>query len=577
MDAIGGGWFECIIRDGSARAGGLYRYRLADGTAIPDPASRFQPTDVHGPSEIISAASYPWRNEKWLGRQWSETVLYELHVGCFGEDGSFDAVRRHLDHLSRLGITAIEFMPLADFEGQRNWGYDGVLPFAPDSSYGRPEALKRLIDEVHDRELMTFIDVVYNHFGPSGNYLNRYASTFFTEHHRTPWGAAINFDDEGNRTVRDFFIHNALYWLEEFRFDGLRFDAVHAIKDDSKESILDEIANAVREHFPPERQIHLVLENDDNIARLLERDVSGKPRLYTAQWNDDFHHCAHVLLTGESAGYYADYTAQPIASFGRVLSEGFAYQGEPSPHREGRRRGEPSADLPPTAFVSFLQNHDQVGNRAFGERLSALADAAALDAMHAVLLLSPEVPMLFMGEEWATRRPFLFFCDFRDEMATAVRDGRRREFSHFSEFQAPEVRNRIPDPNSLEAFEDSRLDWAECESPEGRERINRVRTLLDLRKKKFIPLFATGKSNHASYATGQKGSLCVCWWLKRNARMHLLANLAASPAENLEWSVSGDLVHTVGCDDIRVAPGARIDILPPWSVIFSFEQREPTR
>jgi malto-oligosyltrehalose trehalohydrolase len=573
MQAQGDGWFEAVIQDGSARAGTLYRYKLEDGTYIPDPASRFQPRDAHGPSEVIDSTSYSWRNDDWRGRPWVEAVLYELHVGCFSDDGTFDGVRRHLDHLSELGITAIELMPLSDFEGVRNWGYDGVLPYAPDSAYGRPDSLKRLIDEAHGRQLMVFLDVVYNHFGPTGNYLNRYASKFFTSHHQTPWGDAVNFDDEGSRVVRDFFIHNALYWLEEYRFDGLRFDAVHAIKDDSADNILEEIARTVRSMLPQNRHVHLVLENDDNCAHLLERDDAGRAALYDAQWNDDFHHCAHVLVTGEDAGYYGDYHTHPIARFGRVLAEGFAYQGEASGHRGGRRRGEPSADLPPTAFVSFLQNHDQIGNRAFGERLTTLADPQALQAMQAILLLSPEIPMLFMGEEWGTHRPFLFFCDFHDELAEAVRDGRCREFSRFPQFQAVDVCDRIPDPNALDSFTRSRLDWSEAASRKGQTYLDRVRALLALRHAQIVPRLSDQGQARASYSTGEKGTVKVCWWLAGDARLHLFANLTATEATNLDWTIPGLPLHAVAGGDVELTADARLDVLPPWSVIVSLEDR----
>ena len=335
-----------------------------------------------------------------------------------------------LDHLATLGVTAIELMPVADTPGRRNWGYDGVCLFAPQSAYGRPEELKALVDAAHGRGLMVFLDVVYNHFGPEGNYLHVYAPQFFTDRYHTPWGAAINFDG-GFRPVRDFFIENALYWLEEYHLDGLRLDAVHAIRDNSTPDILVELAETVRRRVGTGRQVHLVLENDDNASRYLERDRDDRPRWYTAQWNDDAHHALHVLLTGEDAGYYGDYSDAPARHLGRTLAEGFAYQGEASPHRGGSPRGTPSKRLPATAFVPFLQNHDQVGNRAFGDRISTLADADAVRAAVAVLLLAPSPPLLFMGEEWAARQPFPFFCDFGPDLADKVREGRRREFARF--------------------------------------------------------------------------------------------------------------------------------------------------
>ncbi len=443
-----GGWHH--LTTAAARAGSLYQY-LIGGQAVPDPASRYQPEDVHGPSEVVDPGTYDWRDATWPGRRWEEIVLYELHAGSFSESGDFAGIARHLDHLVDLGVTAIELMPVADFPGGRNWGYDGVLPFAPDSRYGRPEELKRLIDQSHARGLAVFLDVVYNHFGPDGNYLHLYAPDFFTERHKTPWGAAINFDGDTARPVRDFFIENALYWLEEFHFDGLRFDAVHAILDDSRRHILTELAETVRARLGAGRPIHLVLENDKNQARLLG------PRLFTAQWDDDIHHALRVLTTGEIEGYYADYAERPAERLGRALAEGFAYQGDLSAYR-GEARGEPSAGLPPTAFVSFIQNHDQVGNNAFGTRLARLAAPEIIRIAAAIYLLSPQIPMLFMGEEWGAEQPFAFFCDFGPELAEAVRQGRRREFAKFPAFRDAAARARIPDPCAATTFASAVLD-----------------------------------------------------------------------------------------------------------------------
>jgi malto-oligosyltrehalose trehalohydrolase len=366
--------------------------------------------------------------------------VYELHVGVFG---GFNGVARELPRLAKLGVTAIELMPIAEFPGARNWGYDGVLPFAPECSYGTPDELKALIDAAHENGLMIYLDVVYNHFGPDGNYLSYYAPAMFRVDLTTPWGPAIDFRQ---KEVRRFFTENALYWLIEYRFDGLRFDAVHAI---SEPDWLDEMAGTVRRITGPDRQVHLVLENDNNAAAYLRRD-------FNAQWNDDGHHVLHVLLTGEREGYYSDYADDPAARLARCLKEGFIYQGEPSPHREGKTRGTSSAALPPTAFVLFLQNHDQIGNRAFGERLTALGDPKALEAAIALQLLCPQIPLLFMGEEQASTSPFLFFTDHNEELATAVRDGRRREFAGFSQFSDPRNLARLPDPNAMDTFGQSK-------------------------------------------------------------------------------------------------------------------------
>ncbi|MGD8875115.1 MAG: malto-oligosyltrehalose trehalohydrolase, partial [Gammaproteobacteria bacterium] len=448
-----------------AGAGDRYQYRIDGGMLVPDPASRFQPEDVHGPSEVIDPGAWNWRDGDWRGRPWEEAVIYELHVGSFTPAGNFAAVQEKLDYLRDLGVSAIELMPVADFPGRRNWGYDGALLFAPDSRYGRPEALKALVDAAHARGLMVFLDVVYNHFGPEGNYLHVYARQFFTERHLTPWGAAIDFDGPHSQRVRQFFIHNALYWLEEYHFDGLRLDAVHAIPDASQPDILTELAQRVHAVFDRRRHIHLVLENDHNSAHYLVRDAAGRPHCYTAQWNDDIHHALHVLLTAESGGYYRDYAADPLRHLGRCLAEGFAYQGEPSAYRDDRPRGEPSTHLPATAFVSFLQNHDQVGNRACGERITLLADAARIRAATVLLLLAPAPPLLFMGEEWGCTQPFLFFCDFGPELAEQVVAGRRQEFAQFPQFSDPAARRRIPDPLDSATFRQSVLDWTACERP----------------------------------------------------------------------------------------------------------------
>jgi malto-oligosyltrehalose trehalohydrolase len=329
------GWHS-LLTD-RARAGTLYKYRLPDGLSVPDPASRFQPSDVHGPSEVIDPASYRWSDLRWQGRPWNEAVIYELHVGCFTEQGSFQAASKRLDHLVRLGVTAIEVMPIGDFPGRRNWGYDGVLPFAPDSCYGGPDDFKAFVDAAHARGLMLILDVVYNHFGPEGNYLSAYAPEFFNARHQTPWGAAVNFDAEGNRTVREFVIHNALYWLEEFHIDGLRLDAVHAIRDDSDRHLLTELAQRVRATDLP-WQVHLILENEHNETTWLT------PSLYSAQWNDDVHHVLHVAATDERRGYYADY-ADDTDKLGRALAQGFAFQGEQMPYR-GSARGGARSHLP---------------------------------------------------------------------------------------------------------------------------------------------------------------------------------------------------------------------------------------
>ena len=485
MQRVAGDWHQCVVP--SLPAGTGYRYRLPGGLAVPDPASRSNPSDVHGPSALTDPLAYAWRDGHWRGRPWHESVIYELHVGTFTPQGTFASARERLADLAGLGVTVVELMPVADFPGRRGWGYDGVLPFAPEASYGTPDALKALVDEAHALGMSVLMDVVYNHFGPEGNYLHAYAPQFFDPSRQTPWGAAIDFDGASSRVVRDFFVHNALYWVEEFRCDGLRLDAVHAIDDRSSPDIVTEIADALRSGPGRARHVHLVLENDRNQARYLARDERANPRLASAQWNDDAHHVFHVLLTGQRDGYYADYADAPLERLGRSLAQGFVYQGEASAFRGGAPRGEPSAHLPPQAFVDFLQTHDQVGNRAMGERLDALADPVLMPAALACLLLSPAVPMLFMGEEWGASTPFLFFCDFGPELAKAVSEGRREEFGRFEAFRDPGARLAIPDPNELRTFEASRLDWGERTGAPHSEREALVRALLAIRRRELVP------------------------------------------------------------------------------------------
>jgi maltooligosyltrehalose trehalohydrolase len=542
------GWFS--LTTGKAGAGSRYRYSV-DGAPYPDPASRHQPDGVHGASEVIEPAAYEWRDAGWNGRPWHELVIYELHLGAFSERGDFTGAIAHLDHLGELGVTAIELMPIAECPGRRNWGYDGVQWFAPSARYGRPEELKALIDECHARGIAVFLDVVYNHFGPEGNYLHAIAPDFFTERHHTPWGAAINYDGPRSRPVRDFVVHNVLYWLEEFHLDGLRLDAVHAILDESAPDILTELAETVRRHIA-DRPVHLVLENDRNEARRLARD-------YAAQWNDDMHHALHVLLTGETRGYYGDYAERPIEQLGRALATGFAYQGEPSEHRHGHPRGEPSAHLPATAFVSFLQNHDQIGNTPFGTRIGATAPEPLVHAAVAIVLLSPAIPLLFMGEEWASRQPFPFFCDFGPPLDEAVREGRRREFAHYPEFADPEAQRHIPDPNAEATFAAARLDWSKPHEPEHASWLERYRKLLTIRHREIVPRL-DGITPGGEYELLAQTALRVAWRLGDGTRLVLLANFANAPLAMPEAVSDDRLLYSSG-----EPPG---DAMPPQCAVF---------
>ncbi len=491
----------------NATPGTQYKYRIDTETDVPDPASQGQADDVHGPSLVIDH-NYPWAHTSWRGRPWAETIVYELHPGAFG---GFNGIAAQLPRLASLGFTAIELMPIADFPGARNWGYDGVLPYAPDTRYGTPHELKSLIDTAHGLGLQIFLDVVYNHFGPDGNYLNAYAKSFFREDQHTPWGNAIDFR---RRQVRDFFTGNAIFWLQQYRFDGLRFDAVHAIGD--SDFLLDmtkKIRTAV-----PDRHIHLILENENNDAALLRTKPSDKK--YDAQWADDWHHCAHVLLTGESEGYYEDFQ-NPAQQMARCLAEGFVYQGDASPHQGNKPRGTPSQHLPTTAFVICLQNHDQIGNRAMGERLTTLANPNALRAAMALLLFTPQIPMLFMGEEFGETRPFLFFTDHHDELGKLVTEGRRKEFAHFAAFSNPETRAKIPDPNAASTYQASipqitENDWTTL-----------IKTCLGIRHTHIIPRMENAKSIAATAISAK--AIRAAWKMQDGATLTIATNFGETP------------------------------------------------
>ena len=552
------GWAECVTRE--APAGTRYRYRIDGELLVPDPAARFQPGDVHGASEVIDPLAYPWADGGWAGLPPERLVFYELHVGAFTAAGTYAAVAERLDHLVSLGVTAVELMPLADFPGRWGWGYDGVLLFAPKASYGRPEALKALVDAAHARGLGVFLDVVYNHFGPEGNYLHRYAPDFFNARHQTPWGDGINYDGPGSEVVRAFVIHNALYWIEEYHLDGLRLDAVNAIVDESMAHLLVELGRAVADGPGRDRPVHLILENGANESRYLRRGRPGGRPAYQAQWNDDVHHALHVLLTGETGGYYADYQP-PLPHLGRCLAEGFAFQGEPSRYRQGLR-GEASADLPPTAFVGFLQNHDQVGNRALGERITQLAAASAVRAATAVLLLAPAPPLVFMGEEWAAPEPFLFFSDLGPDLGPLVAEGRRREFARFPEFARPAVRERIPDPQAETTFRRSVLAWDRVHAAGHRDWLAFHRALLALRAQAIAPLLAGEPVPEASWKGLGDTALGVVWRFPA-ATLRLIANLGAAAVPHdgpgADW---GRRLYALDL------PAPTWSALPPWSVAF---------
>ena len=516
------GWWECHVA--GAGAGTLYHWRIDGELNVPDPASRWNPHGVHQPSCVVDPLGFDW-DEGWGGRPWHEVVLYELHVGAFTPEGTFAAAANRLRDLKDAGITAVELMPLADFPGRFGWGYDGVLPFAPHAAYGSPDDLKAFIQQAHRLGLMVFHDVVYNHFGPDGNYLHRYAPQFFSKTRGSPWGAAINFDGEGSRRVREFFIANAVYWTTEYRFDGLRLDAVHAIQDGSEAHVLQELSRRVREATAG-RHVHLVLEDEHNQhARLA---TQPRPGCYDGQWNDDFHHALHVTLTGETHTYYHDYghspDEEPIELLGRCLAHGMLFEGSTRKPGGAREEVRATPPVPLTALVNFAHNHDQVGNRAFGERLAALVPPKAAPLATLLALLTPAVPLLFFGEEFGSRHPWLYFADWDGDLKKAVQQGRRHEFGHVTKI-ADGRELELPDPCSSATFDASRPGDDERTSDRGREWLAMVRGALAARREWIVPRAAhllTGR--HTFQRVGPR-ALGVQWRYADGQVLQLDVNL----------------------------------------------------
>ena len=470
LEEDGKGYHHAIVEN--VTPGSLYLYRLDGKTERPDPASRFQPQGVHGPSQVVDS-NFSWQDEGWTGIPLDDYIIYELHTGTFTAEGTFTAIIPHLDTLKELGITALELMPVTQFPGKRNWGYDGVYPFAVQESYGGPEGLKQLVDACHRQGMAVILDVVYNHFGPEGNYLADFGP-YFTERYQTPWGRALNFDGPDSDEVRRFFIENALYWIREFHIDALRLDALHAILDTSPFTFIEELARSVRDEAENlKRKAYLIGESAANDVRLI-RDVSAGGYGLDAQWNDDFHHAVHVLLTGEKTGYYQDYGK--FRQLVKAFEEGFVYSGEYSAYRK-RRHGTSSEDIPAQRFVVFTQNHDQVGNRAQGDRLSGLVSFEQLKLAAALYLLSPFVPLVFMGEEYGETAPFPYFISHSEPaLIEAVRKGRREEFATFR------WRGDIPDPQNKTTFQRACLNHHLRNESEHRTLFAFYQELIRLRK-----------------------------------------------------------------------------------------------
>lgn len=452
--------------------GTLYFYRLDGADDKPDPASNFQPEDVHGPSAVMEHSTFAWNDAVWSGISLDEMIIYELHVGTFTAEGTFEAAISRLDDLCDVGINAIEIMPVAQFPGDRNWGYDGVYPFAVQTSYGGPEGLKRLVDACHQKGLAVILDVVYNHFGPEGNYMSNFGP-YFTETYRTPWGSAMNFDDAQSDGVRNFFIQNALYWFREYHMDALRLDAIHAIYDLGAKHFLAELSDAVADFSHQQgRKLYLIAESDLDDVRVINPQSAGGYGM-DAQWSDDFHHSLHTLLTGEQDGYYEDFgECQQLA---KAFKSSFVYSWQYSAHRQ-RFHGSDASDRPGSQFVVFAQNHDQVGNRMLGERLSQLVGFEALKLAAGALLLSPNIPLIFMGEEYGEESPFLYFVSHSDpDLVKAVREGRAREFKAFHLAGDP------PDPEGKETFQKSKLKWEQRQEGKHKVLLDLYRQLIQLR------------------------------------------------------------------------------------------------
>jgi maltooligosyltrehalose trehalohydrolase len=481
LAAEGNGYFSGAAPQ--ARGGTLYRFRLdGAGKLYPDPASRFQPDGVHGPSQVIDPAAFHWTDASWPGTGPVGVVLYELHIGTFTKEGTWDAAIRELPSLADLGVSCLEIMPVSEFAGRFGWGYDGVDFFAPSRLYGSPDDFRRFVDRAHAIGIGVILDVVYNHFGPDGNYLPEFSADYTATKHKTDWGGAVNFDGPNNKPVREFFLANARYWVEEFHVDGYRYDATQAIVDDSPVHILAELSKTVR-NSARGRKTYLVNENEPQHTRIVRPLESGGHGM-DALWNDDFHHSAMVALTGRNEAYYTDHLGSP-QEFISAAKWGYLFQGQRY-HWQKNRRGTPGLELPPTAFVNFIQNHDQIANSGLGLRASALTSRALLRTMTAVLLLSPQTPMLFQGQEFAASSPFFFFADHQGELRKLVCAGRAREVSQFPSLATPEVQAALADPCAEETFHCSKIDHAERGTGHHAQIYALHRDLLRLRREEAV-------------------------------------------------------------------------------------------
>jgi len=492
------GWHQL---ETMASYGDAYAFVLEGNRVVNDPASRQQEEDVDGPSVLTHPDRFGWFNTTWIGRRWEEAVVYEIHIGTFTQQGTFRAALDKLQYLAELGFTAVEIMPLAHFPGKRGWGYDGVLQFAPHSAYGPPDDFKAFIDAAHGLGMMVFLDVVYNHFGPEGNYLGQYAPGFFRQDAATPWGDAIAYEKP---EVRAYFIENVLYWLREFRLDGLRFDAIDQIEDGSDLHILKQIALTVRKEIVG-RHVHLITENPANGTDLMVDQPGG--RYFKADWNDDFHHALHVAFTEEAVGYYEPFKDDTWDKLRHAMAYGYLKPGKPIVCDDPP----PTESLPPTAFIHFLQNHDQVGNRALGDRLHLIIDRHVYRALTEMLLLAPQIPLLFMGDDHLSLRPFHFFADYQGDIAEAVRINRPKEATKFGGFPKGSTEADIADPNDRDTFLASMLDWSEADTEGGRAWAQHIRYLIRLRQEKIVPLLVNARGFAGRVKDAPERCIYVDW------------------------------------------------------------------
>lgn len=552
-------------------AGTLYRYSLNGGPAMPDPASRFQPFGVHGPSEVIDPGSYRWQDRDWTGIDFARAVIYELHVGTFTRGGTFARAAERLQYLRDLGVTVIELMPLADFPGERNWGYDVACLYAPSRAYGRPEDLRHLVDAAHAAGIAVVLDVVYNHLGPDGAYLYAFAPSYLSSRHSSPWGQGVNLDGLGSALVRRFILDNARHWLEEYHFDGLRLDATHALTDESSPHIVAEIVQTSRR--VRNRRTLLIAEDHRNQASMLHDQDAGGWGL-DAVWADDFHHIAQRILAGDDEGYYEDYRAS-VMDLATTLQQGWFFTGQRSRYF-GRARGTDPKGIALKKFIICLQNHDQVGNRAFGERLHRAIGLPAFRAASVLLLLSPETPLLFMGQEWAASTPFCYFTDHLPALGEQVVRGRRREFEKFSQFRDPGTLERIPDPQDRATFECSRLEWEERGREPHRGVWHLYRRCLELRANWFETFDARNGRNRVR-VTSCGDDAVILKYESRNAELVVVSRLRGAGAIAVPDLLPGMRVILTS-EDPLFAPdgeppqivGSDVTFTAPATVVFAW-------